>query len=156
MIARTRAGVAVLALGLPLLAACSSSSPHPSTAARAHAYMAIATPANHALEESFDALEDEDDDVATSATLLRNIAATERRFDHDLLALKLPADLGATVLALVKVNEGRADRTEQAASASSLASLHRYETELDAMNGPVEDQVGVLRKELGLPPPDTD
>ena len=137
MIARTRTGVAVLVLGPLVLASCSSPPSHPSTAALAAKYLAIATPANEALEASFDALEDTDDDLGASATLLRNIAATERQFDRDLVALKLPAKLGVTAAALVRINEARATMTSQAVSASSLDSLHRYETELDAMNVPV-------------------
>jgi len=156
MIARARAGVAVLVLGPVLLAGCSSPPSRPSTAALAARYLAIATPANEALDASFDALEDADDDLGGSATLLRNIAATERQFDRDLVALKLPAKLGMTAAALVRINEARATMTSQAVSASSVESLQRYETELDAMNVPVEDQVRALRKQLALPPPATD
>jgi hypothetical protein len=118
--------------------------------------MAIATPANAVLDKSFDALEDHDDDLSVSAGLLKTIAATERGFDRDLLALALPDQLGGTAEALVRVNEARAALTTQAMTAPTVASLKSYETRLDAMNEPVEVQVRILRKDLGLPPPDTD
>jgi hypothetical protein len=53
--------------------------------------VAIARPANRRLETGFDGLEDDDrDDLAAARADLRDAAATERRFDRRLLALKLP------------------------------------------------------------------
>jgi len=168
MIVSTRVGISVLAAALSLLTGCSSSGSGGSSVTRdqtaqtapmaqvAQRYLVIAVPANKELDTSFDALDDHDDDLVASADLLRRIAATERQFDHDLLALRLPGTLGATASALVQVNEARANLTDDARSAASLDSLHRYEIELDALNAPVEDQVRLLRNELGLPPPDND
>jgi len=42
-----------------------------------------------------------------------------------------------------------------AAGASSLNELRGYRRRLDAANKPVQDAVGVIRGQLGLPPPDT-
>src|SRR5581483_1481845 len=118
--------------------------------------LAIATPANHVLDEAFDSLEDHDDDLSASAALLETIARTERGFDRDLLALNLPAPMAAVVTELVRANEARADVTAQAMTAPTVDSLKRYEVDLDALNVPVETQVRALRHDLGLPPPDTD
>lgn len=167
MIAPSRALRALLGLGLGsvALAGCAVSGPDqpsatvpstPSIAILAKQYLAIAEPANEVLDKSFDALEDNDDDLGASSALLRTIVATERSFDRDLLTLKLPPAMRQTALELVRVNEARADFTARAATATSVASLRRNEPDLDAMNAPVEKQVGLLRKDLGLPPPDTD
>jgi hypothetical protein len=151
----TRALLA-LCLAASLVACSSAKAPHASTADLAARYMAIATPANAVLDKNFDALEDHDDDLSISAGLLKTIAATERGFDRDLLALALPTQLGVTAKALVSANEARANLTIQAMTATTVASLKSYETQLDAMNEPVEAQVRILRSALGLPPPDTD
>lgn len=156
--------VAVLALG-----ACSSAPPAPAPTTATHSqpvpptlavlaarYLAIATPANKVLDESFDALEDHEDDLMASAARLTTIAATERGFDRDLLALALPEPMAGVAAALVRVNEARASLTAQASTAGTVADLQHFQTRLDAMNPPVEDQVKVLRRDLGLPPPDTD
>jgi hypothetical protein len=167
MIARLYVPVALLglALGSVALAGCGSSAPNlpsatgsaqRSVATLAEQFLAIAEPANDVLDKSFDALEDDDDDLAASSALLRTIVATERSFDRDLLTLKLPPAMRQTALELVRVNEARADFTARAATATSVASLRRYEPDLDAMNAPVEEQVRLLRKGLGLPPPATD
>jgi len=153
---RTCSALAALLVATAGLAACSSRPPQRSTASLTRAYLGIATPANRVLEKSFDALEDEDDDLDASAALLRTIAMTERAFDRDLFALKLPARFGGTARALVHANEARADLTELAMSATTVASLDTYEVGMDAMNPPVEVQVRALRSALGLPPPDTD
>jgi hypothetical protein len=159
VIERSRGVAALLGLGLTTVVAAgcaASSSRPPSTAGLAKRYLAIATPANRVLDKSFDALEDHDDDLGASSTDLKTIATTERGFDRDLLALNLPPKMEATATDLVRVNEARARLTAQAASATSVARLHRYESELAAMNVPVEAEVRVLRKDLSLPPPDTD
>jgi hypothetical protein len=153
-----------LGLGTVALAGCASGPNQPSAitqatpsiATLATQYLAIAEPANEVLDKSFDALADNDDDLDASSALLRTIVATERGFDRDLLTLKLPPAMRKTALELVRVNEARADVTARAATVTSLASLRRSEPDLEAMNVPVEKQVRLLRKSLGLPPPDTD
>jgi hypothetical protein len=141
-----------------MAAGCSTSPATPASASPAKSYLAIATPANKTLDRSFDELDDQDQDhdLAGSSPLLRKIAATERRFDRELLALPLPDRTKAIAAELVRVNEARADLTAQATTATTSDSLRRYQLELTAMNVPVETQVQALRKSLGLPPPDTD
>jgi hypothetical protein len=120
-------------------------------------YLAIARPANRRLDHDFDdGLEGEDrDDLAAARADLRDAAATERRFDRQLLRLPLAPATEAIVRILVSANESRARLTGAAARSASLASLHAFERRLDAANGPVEDAVSVIRAELGLPPPAT-
>jgi hypothetical protein len=167
MTARPYALIALLGLGLGTgaVAGCATSgsnqpapsgSAQPSIATLAKQYLAIAEPANRVLDRCFDALEDDDGDLGAAAALLRTIVATERGFDRELLTLTLPPAMRKTALELVRVNEARADFTARAATATSVASLRRFEPDLEAMNTPVEEQVRLLRKDLSLPPPDTD
>jgi hypothetical protein len=124
-------------------------------------YLAIAEPANISLDQAFDGLEDLEDDAADPSTLpaeradFRLAATTERSFDRDLLAIALPPAAEATARALVKVNEARADITEQAAAARSADQVEDFEQDITVANEVVEQQVEILRDELGLPPPDS-
>jgi hypothetical protein len=123
-------------------------------------YLAIAEPANISLDQAFDSLEDLEDEAADPSTLatqqadFRLAAATERSFDRELLAIALPPDAEATARALVKVNEARADITDQAARAQTPAQVEGFEQDIDVANAVVEQQVENLRDQLGLPPPD--
>jgi hypothetical protein len=165
MICRSRAAGVVLVTGVAVtltVAACSAAATtHATTVAAsipalATKYLAIANPSNKNLDHDFDLLADHHhSDLAASQQDLRTIAAVERAFDRDLRALRFPAAYSVTAAALVRMNEARANLTSQAATASSLAVLHTYETELTAMNARVEDQVRTLRKQLHLPPPST-
>jgi hypothetical protein len=121
----------------------------------AHSYLAIALPANRRLETDFDGLENHRADLAAAQADLRDAAATEREFDRRLLALKLPPATEAVARRLVTVNEARARLATAAAASTSLNQLHRYQPRLTAANGPVEDAVRVIRRQLGLPPPAT-
>jgi hypothetical protein len=56
---------------------------------------------------------------------------------------------------LVLANQARAKLTAAAAGSLSLPQLQAYRRQLTAANGPVEEAVGVLRSQLGLPPADT-
>ena len=119
-------------------------------------YLAIAQPANHQLDHDFDGLQDtENNDLAAAEADLRSAAATERRFDHQLIASTFPPRTEPIVRLLVTVNQARAVLTETAAAAVSLRQLHGYQQRLDAANEPVEEAVTVIRSQLGLPPPDT-
>lgn len=126
----------------------------PSAAAR---YLAIAVPANRRLERDFDAGLNGADrhNLAAARADLRDAAATERRFDRQLLRLRLPPATLAVARILVTANQSRARLTDAAARSTSLAGLHAFEPRLDAANVPVEDAVTVIRSELGLPPPAT-
>ncbi len=145
-----------------LAAGCASSSPpsgpppaaqSPALAAR---YLAIARPANHQLDHEFDDLKDnENSDLAAAQADLRAAAATERRFDRQLIAITFPPPTEPIVRLLYRVNQARAALTSTAAVATSLRQLRGYQRRLDAANAPVEDAVRVIRDQLGLPPPDT-
>jgi hypothetical protein len=121
----------------------------------ARSYLAIALPANRRLETDFDGLEDHGGNLAAAQADLRDAAATEREFDRRLLALKLPPATETVARMLVTANEARARLTTAAAASTSLGQLHRYEPRLTAANKPVEEAVGVIRSQLGLPPPET-
>lgn len=119
-------------------------------------YLAIARPANERLDRDFDGLEDAShDDLAAAAADLRDAAATERRFDRQLLRLELPPAEETIARLMVSANESRARLTERAAASRTLTALARYLPRLTAANAPVEEAVIVIRGQLGLPPPDT-
>ncbi|HYA52140.1 MAG TPA: hypothetical protein VEG33_13305 [Streptosporangiaceae bacterium] len=121
----------------------------------ARSYLAIALPANRRLETDFDGLKEDGGDLAAAQADLRDAAATEREFDRRLLALKLPPATEAVARRLVTVNEARARLATAAAASTSLSQLHGYQPRLTAANKPVEDAVRVIRRQLGLPPPET-
>jgi hypothetical protein len=125
-------------------------------AAAARTYLAIARPANRRLEKDFDGIEDDDrDDLAAAKADLRDAAATERRFDRRLLALKLPPPAEAVARLLVAANQARVRLTVAAATSTSPSQLRRYEPRLAAANEPVEEAARVIRSQLDLPPPET-
>lgn len=118
--------------------------------------MTIATPANQRLDTDFDGMAAGDDNVLEAARAdLADAAATERRFDAQLLGLPLRDSVRATAGALVAANESRAALTSRAAAAPTLTVLHGYDADLAAANAAVEQQVRAIRSQLGLPPPDT-
>lgn len=152
----------VLAAAIPvILAACSGSaapsrSPAPSRQALAASYLAIAEAGNHRLEIDFNGLHGRDrHHLAAAEADLRDAAATERLFDRGLLALAFPPATEATAWVLFRVNQARASLTLRAAASTSLSQLDGYEQRLDAANGPVEREVKLIRRQLGLPPPET-
>jgi hypothetical protein len=124
------------------------------TAARM--YLAIALPANRRLENDFDSLKGRDrDHLAAAKADLRDAAAAERLFDWHLLGIKLPPAAAAVARRLVDANQARARLTVKAAACTSLRQLRRYERRLAAANARVEKPVRAIRKQLGLPPPET-
>ena len=163
----------VLVLAATVGSACTSSRPattarrSPRTASRvgfgsgarravAARYLLIAREGNRRLEIDFDGLEEDDrGDLAAARADLLDAAATERRFDRRLLAISFPPELGAVARTLYSVNEDRARLTLRAAASTSLHELRAYEPQLDAANDPVERQVRIIRRRLGLPPPET-
>ena len=119
-------------------------------------YLAIARPANHQLDHEFDGLKDnEKSDLTAAQADLRAAAATERRFDRQLIAITFPPPTEPIVRILYRANQARAALTSTAAAVTSLRQLRGYQRRLDAANAPVEDAVRVIRVQLGLPPPDT-
>ena len=91
----------------------------------ARSYLAIALPANRRLDEDFDGLDDNHNDLAAAEAALRDAAATERQFDRRLLVLKLPAATETVARLLVTANEARARLTTAAAASTSLSQFHR-------------------------------
>jgi len=149
----------------PDSAAPHSTAPHSTAAtaattaelrAMAAKYLAIAQPANRELDHELDGFKDHaKDDLAAARADLRAVAATERQFDRQLIALSFPPRTEPSVRLLYRVNQARATLTSTAAAATSLPELRGYQRRLDAANEPVEDAVRVIRGQLGLPPPDT-
>jgi hypothetical protein len=86
---------------------------------------------------------------------LRDITVTERLFDRRLLGIAFQPQTEKTARLLITSNQARAQLTLTAASSTSLPQLHRYQQRLDQANAPVEAAVRILRRQLGLPPPDT-
>jgi hypothetical protein len=137
-------------------AAQSPAAQSPAVAQSAARYLAIAQPANHQLDHEFDGLKDhESSNLAAAQGDLRAAAATERRFDRQLMAITFPPQTEPIVRLLYRVNQARAALTSTAAGVTSLRQLRGYQRRLDAANGPVEDAVRVVRSQLGLPPPNT-
>jgi CRP-like cAMP-binding protein len=119
-------------------------------------YMAIARPANRRLETDLEGIEHRDrNHLAAAKADLRDAAATERLFDRQLLAMRLPPATEAVARLLVASNETRAKLTSKASASTSLRQLHRYERRLEEANQPVEQAVRTIRRQLGLPPPAT-
>ena len=128
----------------------------PDTGDLAAGYLAVAEPANRQLDHDLDGAEDHShDDLAAAGADLRDAAATERRFDRQLIALSFPPRTEPFVRLLYRVNQARAELTSTAAGVTSLRELRGYQRRLDAANEPVEDAVRVIRGQLDLPPPDT-
>lgn len=142
--------------GPPADAATAAQTTPAATRALAARYLAIAQPANHQLDHEFDGFKDnENSNLAAARADLRAAAATERRFDRQLIAITFPPLTEPIVRLLYRVNQARAVLTSTAAGATSLRQLRGYQRRLDAANEPVEDAVRVIRSQLGLPPPDT-
>jgi hypothetical protein len=157
-----RSRVLSLLVIVVLGAACSgrqSSAANPSNAQLrdlAARYSAIATVGNQGLDRAFTALDGPDRDHLPAARAdLDAAATTERGFDRSLLAIVFPSAIEATVAAVVRVNETRANLTAHAAASTSLQQLRGYNPRLSAANDAVVQQVRTLRKQLGLPPAET-
>lgn len=159
---------AMVLAGMLLVAGCGSSPPAPAHArpagqpgglqrrALAARYLAIATAGNRQLEIDFDGLAGPDRHLLRAALAdLRAAAATERLFDQQLLKIRFPPGTEAVARRLYLVNQARASLTLRIASAGSLRQLNVLTPQLTAANGPVEQQVRLIRRQLGLPPPET-
>lgn len=121
----------------------------------AERYMAIALPANHQLDKEVDSYNAHaHHDLAAAEAALRAEAATERWFDQRLLKIAFPPTVAATAMALVRVNDRRIALTRQQARAETIARLISLDARNRAADAAVEVQVRIIRKQLGLPPPD--
>lgn len=119
-------------------------------------YLVIAQAGNRALEAEFGRLHGRDRASLTAARAdLRDIAATERLFDRRLLAIAFRPATEAAARTLYRVNQVRASLTITAAGSVSLRQLRAYQPRLTAANAPVEQTVRIIRRQLGLPPPET-
>jgi hypothetical protein len=133
-----------------------SATPGSATRALADAYLAIAEPANHRLDTEVDGFTDnERDNLALAEADLRAQAATERRFDRKLLKIAFPAPIAAIARALIDANRSRVRLTERQARSASIAQLRSFDGRHKAADAAVEAQVRIIRRYLGLPPPDT-
>jgi hypothetical protein len=136
--------------------AASAGGPFPSRQVLAAKYLAIAKDPNKHLDADFDGLTESDHrNLALAKAQLRDMAATEHRFDRLLLAIRFPPEIETTARALVWTNENRAAIAARAARSQTLKQLRGYEQQLTQANGPLEQAVRLIRKQLGLPPPDT-
>jgi hypothetical protein len=119
-------------------------------------YLAIAQPANHSLDVENDGYGDaEHDNLARARTDLLDEAATEARFDAQLLAIRFPGPVQEQVQALVSANKIRIQLTQRQAQAATLASLRTFDSQHKAADAAVEAPVRQIRRLLGLPPPST-
>ena len=147
------AALAIAAVCFDTVAVATTATGRRALAAR---YLVIAQAGNVHLDRDFDSLEGPDrNDLARARADLRDAAATERLFDQRLLGIPFPPAIENVARALYRINQVRADLTYGASFASTLAFLHSYEPPLDAANVPVERLVRTIRRQLGLPPPDT-
>lgn len=122
----------------------------------AASYLAIARPANHRLDMAFDGYEDaEHESLGRARHDLRMEAATERRFDAQLLAIRFPSWIAMTARALVAANRRRITLTGHQAAAATLAGMRALNRRHNAANAAVEYQVRLIRQFLALPPPAT-
>ncbi len=136
--------------------AAARSAPPAASRALAARYLAIAEAGNRHLETEFGRLHGRDRHrLAAARADLRDIAATERRFDQRLLAIRFPAAIEAAARTLYRVNQVRASLTMAAARSLSLRQLRGYQPHLAAANVPVEQAVRSIRRMLYLPPPET-
>jgi hypothetical protein len=121
----------------------------------AAAYLAIAVPANHQLDREVSAYDhNAHTNLAAAEAALRAEAATEREFDKRLLVIGFRPRTAATARALVRANQHRIDLTEQQARSSTIAGLLSLTRSHRAADAAVEVQVRIIRRELGLPPPE--
>lgn len=140
-------------VAVPLLTACGGAAATQTLAAQ---YMAIAVAGNQHLDHDHDALAGQDrGQLRAAAADLTHAAATESRFDRELLALDLPPAIRVVANALVTANEARIALDTEAAQAATVDALHRLLARLPDADAAVEKHVRTIRMQLGLPPPDT-
>ncbi len=123
----------------------------------AAAYIAIALPANRRLEKENDSYEEnEHDNFVIAKRDLRDEIATEREFDTQLLKIDFPANVSEIAWDLVQANNHRIALTERQSRTATIAKLRAFDQRHKAADAAVEVQVRIIRRELGLPPPDND
>ena len=141
-------------------AAPASPSATPLTSAQrrklARQYLAVAGPANKALDHEVDAFDDaRHDDLARAVAALHGQVRVERSFDRNLAAIGFPPPVDVIAHLLILANQQRIALTLQEAKATSVAGLATFRKRHAAADEAVERQVRLIRKLLGLPPPET-
>ena len=141
-------------------AAPASPSATPLTSAQrrkaAREYLAVAEPANKALDHKVDAFDDaQHDDLPRAIAALHGQVRVERSFDRKLAAIAFPPPADVIAHLLVLANQQRIALTLQEAKATSVAGLAAFRKRHAAADEAVERQVRLIRKLLGLPPPET-
>ncbi|HEX6857954.1 MAG TPA: hypothetical protein VF204_21895 [Streptosporangiaceae bacterium] len=136
------------------------SSPPPLTSAQrrklARLYLAVAEPANKALDHEVDAFDDaQHDDLAKAIAALHGQVRIERSFDRKLGEITFPPPVDVIAHLLVLANRQRIALTLQEAKATSVAGLATFRKRHAAADEAVERQVRLIRELLGLPPPET-
>jgi hypothetical protein len=122
----------------------------------ASAYLAIAGPANHRLETEVNGFSHhERSDLAAAEADLRAEAATEQAFDRLLGEIPFPPRIAVTAHALVVANQRRAALAGQQARSTSVTGLLSFDSRHRAADAAVEAQVRIIRRALGLRPPQT-
>ena len=86
---------------------------------------------------------------------LRGASVTERLFDRRLQEIPFPPAINVIADRLYSTNHARAMVTAEMTKALTFRPLHAFTTRLSAQNAVVEVQVRLIRRALGLPPPDT-
>ena len=153
--ARLPAALAAVAAAL-LGAGGAAAHASPSLRALAAQYLVIANAGNQRLEAELDPLAGRDrNNLARARADLSDAAATERLFDSRLLRIAFPPAIEQTARELYRANQTRATLTAAAATATTLQGVHSYEPLLAEDNAAVERPVRTIRRQLGLPPPDT-
>ena len=141
-------------------AAPASPSATPLTSAQrrklARQYLAVAGPANKALDHEVDAFDDaRHDDLARAVAALHGQVRVERSFDRNLAAIGFPPPVDVIAHLLILANQQRIALTLQEAKATSVAGLATFRKRHAAADEAVERQARLIRKLLGLPPPET-
>jgi len=145
----------------PASGSAPSPSPPPLTAAQkrklARQYLAVAGPANKALDHEVDTFRDaQHDDLARAIAALHGQVRVERSFDRKLAAIDFPPPVSTIAHLLILANQQRIALTLREAKATSVAGLATFRRQHAAADEAVERQVRLIRKLLGLPPPETD
>ncbi len=124
-------------------------------AALAGRYLAIARPANHRLETEVDGFARSwRRDPAAADGWLRAQAVTERWFDRRLAGIPFPPAVASIARALITANEHRIALTELEALSATVAQLRSFRGGHRSADAAVEAQVRLIRRALGLPPPE--
>jgi hypothetical protein len=141
-------------------AAPASPSATPLTSAQrrklAQQYLAVAGPANKALDHEVDVFDDaQHDDLARAVAALHGQVRIERSFDRKLAAIAFPPPADVIAHLLILANQQQIALTLQEAKATSVSGLATFRKRHAAADEAVERQVRLIRKLLGLPPPET-